>query len=145
VDQASPSPHGAHILTVMEESARPPAYAWDWFARQRLLWRNVRKRLAVGGHPSAGRYRTAETKSDVMALIRRDKTAVTSYIEKNFNVSAANAMESYEDISGVIVDGMMMRDEPIQRYLDSSHRRGELSKRLSVSDMFDFTLLRSLQ
>ena len=82
---------------------------------------------------------------DVMGIMRRDKAAVTAYIEKNFNVSAANAMESYEDISGVIVDGMMLRDEPIQKYLDSSHARGELSKRLVVGDMFDFTLLRSLK
>jgi hypothetical protein len=82
---------------------------------------------------------------DVMAAMRRDKSAVTSYIERNFNVSAANAKESYEDISGVIVDGMMMRDEPIQKYLDSSYARGELSKRLSASDMFDFTLLRSIK
>ena len=82
---------------------------------------------------------------DVMAVMRRDKAAVISYIEKNFNVSAANAMESYDDISGVMVDGMMMRDEPIQKYLDSSHARGELTKRLSASDLFDFTLLRSLR
>ncbi|HEX2229130.1 MAG TPA: ABC transporter substrate-binding protein [Candidatus Binatia bacterium] len=82
---------------------------------------------------------------DVMAAMRRDKPAVTSYIERNFNVSAANARESYEDISGVIVDGMMMSDEPIQKYLDSSYARGELSKRLSVNDMFDFTLLRTLK
>jgi ABC-type nitrate/sulfonate/bicarbonate transport system substrate-binding protein len=82
---------------------------------------------------------------DVLALIRRDKAAVVSYIEKNFNVSQANATESYEDISGVIVDAMMLRDEPIQKYLDSSHARGELSKRLLVSDMFDFTLLRNLK
>jgi ABC-type nitrate/sulfonate/bicarbonate transport system substrate-binding protein len=82
---------------------------------------------------------------DVMGLMRRDKAAVTGYIEKTFNVSAANAMESYEDISGVIVDGMILRDDPIQKYLDSSHARGELSKRLMVGDMFDFTLLRSLK
>jgi ABC-type nitrate/sulfonate/bicarbonate transport system substrate-binding protein len=82
---------------------------------------------------------------DVMTLMRRDKAAVTSYIEKNFSVSAANAAQSYDDISGVIVDGMMLHDEPIQKYLDSSHARGELSKRLMVSDMFDFTLLRSLK
>lgn len=59
-------------LARVERSARPPAYAWDWFARQRLLWRRVRQRLAVGGHPSASRYRATETKSDVMALLRAE-------------------------------------------------------------------------
>jgi NitT/TauT family transport system substrate-binding protein len=82
---------------------------------------------------------------DVMAVMRRDKAAIVAYIEKNFKVSAANAMESYDDISGVIVDRMMLPDEPIQKYLDSSHARGELSRRLTVGDMFDFSLLRSLK
>jgi hypothetical protein len=50
----------------------PPAYAWDWFARQRLPWREVRSRLASSGSPTAARYATVETKSDVMALLRAD-------------------------------------------------------------------------
>jgi hypothetical protein len=50
----------------------PPAYAWDWFARQRLPWREVRSRLVSGGSPAAARYAAVETKSDVMALLRAD-------------------------------------------------------------------------
>jgi ABC-type nitrate/sulfonate/bicarbonate transport system substrate-binding protein len=82
---------------------------------------------------------------DVTAAIRRDKTAVVSYIEKNFKVSTANATESYEDIAGVMVDGLMLRDDQIQRYLDTSHARGEIPKRLMVAEMFDFSPLRSLK
>ena len=82
---------------------------------------------------------------DVTAVIRRDKAAVVSYIEKNFQVSAANANESYDDINGVIVDGLMLRDEQIQKYLDTSHARGEIPKRLTVAEMFDFSLLRNLK
>lgn len=82
---------------------------------------------------------------DVVAAIRRDKQGVVGYIAKNFNVSMANATESYEDISGVIVDSMTMRDEFIQKYLDGSHQRGELPKPLTASEMFDFSLLRSLK
>jgi ABC-type nitrate/sulfonate/bicarbonate transport system substrate-binding protein len=82
---------------------------------------------------------------EVMAAIRRDKTTVVSYIERNFKVSAANATASYEDIIGVMVDGLLLRDDPIQKYLDSSFARGEIVKRLTVSDVFDFSLLRSLQ
>lgn len=82
---------------------------------------------------------------DVTALMRRDKAKVISYIEKNFKVSQANATQSYEEIIGVMVDGLMLRDEPIQKYLDMSYARGELPKRLTVADMFDFTLLRSLK
>jgi hypothetical protein len=44
-----------------------------------------------------------------------------------------------------MVEGMTLRDEPIQKYLDSSHARGELAKRLTAGEMFDFSLLRSLK
>ena len=29
------------------DGTAPPAYAWDWFGRQRLLWREVRDRLSL--------------------------------------------------------------------------------------------------
>jgi NitT/TauT family transport system substrate-binding protein len=82
---------------------------------------------------------------DVTAAIRRDKAAVAAYIEKNFKVSAANAAQSYDDIMGVMVDGLILREDSIQKYLDSSHARGELPKRLTVDDLFDFSLLRALK
>ncbi len=65
---------------------------------------------------------------DVTAVIRRDKPAVVSYIEKNFKVSPANASSSYDDIIGVMVDSLMLSDKQIQEYLDGSHQRGELPK-----------------
>jgi ABC-type nitrate/sulfonate/bicarbonate transport system substrate-binding protein len=82
---------------------------------------------------------------DVTVAIRRDKAAVVSYIEKNFKVSTANANESYEDITGVMVDGLLLGDDQIQKYLDTSQARGEIPKRLTVGEMFDFSLLRSLK
>ena len=53
----------------------PPAYAWNWFARQRLLWREVRTRLAVVAAPLAARYTTLETRPDVVAQLRVDYPA----------------------------------------------------------------------
>ena len=82
---------------------------------------------------------------EVMGVIRREKAAVVGYIERNFKVSAANANESYEDITGVMVDGLLLRDDQIQQYLDASYARGEIAKRLAVGDLFDFSLLRSLK
>jgi NitT/TauT family transport system substrate-binding protein len=82
---------------------------------------------------------------DVIAAIKREKSAVVSYIEKNFKVSAANANESYEDIMGVMVEPLLLRDEQIQKYLDGSHARGEIPKRITSAEMFDFTLLRGLK
>lgn len=82
---------------------------------------------------------------DVVAAMRRDRAGVISYIEKDFKVTTANATESYEDIMGVTVDNLMLRDEQIQKYLDNSLARGEIAKRLTVNEMFDFSLLRSLK
>ena len=81
---------------------------------------------------------------DVTAIVRRDKPAVVSYIEKNFKVSTANAASSYDDIAGVMVDSLMLGQKQIQEYLDGSYQRGELPKPINASEMFDFSLLRSL-
>ena len=50
----------------------PPAYAWDWFARQRLLWREVQSRLVGAAAPAAIRYRGVDSRSKVLALLRTD-------------------------------------------------------------------------
>lgn len=50
----------------------PPAYAWDWFARQRLLWRESRSRLARPESPAARRYGGVESRAEVVALLRAD-------------------------------------------------------------------------
>lgn len=50
----------------------PPAYAWDWFARQKLLWRAARSRLAASASPLASRYATVEDRRDVLPLLRAD-------------------------------------------------------------------------
>ena len=82
---------------------------------------------------------------DVVAVMRRDRVGVISYIEKDFKVSPANATESYEDIMGVTMDNLMLRDDQIQKYLDNSLARGEIGRRLTVAEMFDFSFLRSLK
>jgi hypothetical protein len=50
----------------------PPAYAWDWFARQRLLWREARSRLTAAAAPAASRYHAVDTRAEVIALLRAD-------------------------------------------------------------------------
>ena len=50
----------------------PPAYAWDWFTRQRLLWREVRARLARASAPAAMRYGMVESRGEVIAMLRAD-------------------------------------------------------------------------
>lgn len=50
----------------------PPAYAWDWVARQRLVWREARSRLAAREDPQGARYRLVSAKPDVLPLLRTD-------------------------------------------------------------------------
>lgn len=50
----------------------PPAYAWDWFARQPLLWRESRSCLARTPAPAASRYAAVETRGEVVTLLRAD-------------------------------------------------------------------------
>lgn len=53
-------------------SSSPPVYAWSWLARQTLLWREVRGRLAGADAPAAPRYADAGTRPEVIALLRED-------------------------------------------------------------------------
>lgn len=56
----------------MMSTSPPPAYAWDWFARQRLLWREARQRLAALEGPTQQRYGLVSAKADVLARLRAD-------------------------------------------------------------------------
>ena len=82
---------------------------------------------------------------EVAATIRRDKAGVVNYIEKNFKVTPSVAAEAYEDINGVIVEGLVMPEEQLKGYLDKASSRGEIAKPLAVGDAFDLSLIRSLK
>ena len=52
--------------------ASPPRHAWDWFARQRLLWRGVHKDLAAQDPPVGPRYALVDARTDVVGHLRSD-------------------------------------------------------------------------
>ena len=58
------------------EVTSPPGHAWDWFARQRLLWREARARIIAAadhvGPDVAERYRSMDARPDVVTMLRRD-------------------------------------------------------------------------
>lgn len=66
------SGRGGPLDSTAMSASPPPAYAWDWFARQRLLWREARQRLAAEQGPSRQRYGLVSAKSDVLARLRAD-------------------------------------------------------------------------
>jgi hypothetical protein len=59
----------------------PPAYAWDWVARQRLLWREARSRLAASSGPEGPRYQAVIDRADVLACLRADYPGVPAVRE----------------------------------------------------------------
>jgi len=50
----------------------PPAYAWDWFGRQRLLWHYARLSLIAADQPSdlILRYSATDARNDTLKLLR---------------------------------------------------------------------------
>ncbi len=85
------------------------------------------------------------TMRDVVTTIRRDKSGVVSYIEKSFKVTPGVAAEAYEDINGVLVENLLMPDEQLKSYVEKASSRGEIPKPLSMSDVFDLSLLKNLK
>jgi hypothetical protein len=66
VADSSPSPSPSPATS-------PPTFAWDWFARQRLPWREVHRRLTTDPRTTiARRYAPLDARSDVVALLRAD-------------------------------------------------------------------------
>jgi hypothetical protein len=41
-------------------SPAPPAYAWDWVARQRVVWQEIRRRLIVSDTPTSASVRPGD-------------------------------------------------------------------------------------
>ena len=79
---------------------------------------------------------------EVLRVIRQDRPAVVAYIRENFKVSQGVDEEAYEDINGVLIEGMRMEENQIRNYLEGAYKRGELNKPLTVSEVIDYSLLR---
>jgi hypothetical protein len=79
-------------------TASPPGYAWDWIARQRLLWRAARSRLAASNGPEGPRYRTVIDRGDVLACLRADYLGVPAVRETLHAVIAEVAFGGRTDV-----------------------------------------------
>lgn len=83
---------------------------------------------------------------DTLKSIRQDKAGAVGYIQQNWQVPADVAGESYEDITGVMVDDVVMPEERIKVFLDRAQSRGELgNKPLAPGDIFDYSIARGLK
>jgi ABC-type nitrate/sulfonate/bicarbonate transport system substrate-binding protein len=82
---------------------------------------------------------------DALAIMRRDKPGLVAYIEAQFKVSPAVAAEAYDDINGIMVDNLVMPEEPIKKFLEAMHSRGDIPRSLTPADAFDFALVKTLK
>ena len=77
--------------------------------------------------------------------IRQDRAGTVEYIRQSFKVSEKIADNSYNEIREVMLDDMIMPEERLRKAIDGPYARGEGEKSLPMSDIVDYSILRSLR
>jgi ABC-type nitrate/sulfonate/bicarbonate transport system substrate-binding protein len=80
-----------------------------------------------------------------LRLIRQDRAGVVEYIRKSFSVAQRVAEESYADLIGVMLPDMIWPEDKFKSYLESGYVRTDGSKAISVGDIVDYSVLRTLK
>jgi hypothetical protein len=94
----------------------------------------------------SGRIKNAlKAMIESLRMIRQDKKGVLAYIQKTFNVDAGVAEEAYDDIIGVMLDDMYMPESALKKYLETAYARGDIAKAMTVNEIVDYSLLRSVK
>ncbi|HWH80202.1 MAG TPA: ABC transporter substrate-binding protein [Candidatus Binatus sp.] len=82
---------------------------------------------------------------DAYRRIRQERAATIEYIRQSFKVSEKIAENSYNEIREVMLDDMIMPEERLKKAIDGPYARGEGEKRAPISEMVDYSILRSLR
>lgn len=83
---------------------------------------------------------------DTLKNIRQDRPGAVAYIQRGWQVPAEVAGEAYDDITGVMVDDLVMPEDRVHIFLERAQSRGELGKKpLALGDIFDYSLARGLK
>jgi NitT/TauT family transport system substrate-binding protein len=82
---------------------------------------------------------------EAIKSIRQDRKTVIAYIMQNFGVDQGVAEEAYDDISGVLLDDMIMSESGLNKYLEMIYGRGETNKPLTVNEIVDYSFLKSVK
>jgi NitT/TauT family transport system substrate-binding protein len=77
--------------------------------------------------------------------IKQDRTGSIEYIRQSFKVSEKIAENSYNEIREVMLDDMIMPEDRLKKALDGPYARSEGEKSVSVSEVADYSILRSLR
>jgi ABC-type nitrate/sulfonate/bicarbonate transport system substrate-binding protein len=77
--------------------------------------------------------------------IKQDRAGSIEYIRQSFKVSDKIAENSYNEIREVMLDDMIMPEDRLKKALDGPYARGEGEKSVSVNEVADYSILRSLR
>jgi NitT/TauT family transport system substrate-binding protein len=77
--------------------------------------------------------------------IKQDRSGTVDYIRQSFKVSERIAENSYNEIREVMLDDMIMPEERLQKALEGPYSRSEGEKSLSINEVVDYSILRSLR
>ncbi len=77
--------------------------------------------------------------------IKQDRSGTVDYIRQSFKVSERIAENSYNEIREVMLDDMIMPEERLQKALEGPYSRSESEKSLSINEVVDYSILRSLR
>jgi ABC-type nitrate/sulfonate/bicarbonate transport system substrate-binding protein len=83
---------------------------------------------------------------ETLRSVRQDRQSVIAYIQQGWQVAPGVAEQAYEEITGVMVDDLVMPEERVNIFLERAQSRGELGKKaLLMSEIFDYSLARGLK
>jgi sulfonate transport system substrate-binding protein len=77
--------------------------------------------------------------------IKQDRPGTIDYIRQSFKVNDRIAENSYNEIREVMLDDMIMPEERLKKALDGPYARSEGEKSLSINEVVDYSILRSLR
>lgn len=88
---------------------------------------------------------TLKAMLDSFRRIKQDRRGTIEYIQQSFKVNSKIAENSYNEITEVMLDNLIMPEDRLKKAMDSPYARGEGEKSVSVNDVVDYSILRSLR
>jgi NitT/TauT family transport system substrate-binding protein len=88
---------------------------------------------------------TLKAMLDSFRRIKQDRRGTIEYIQQSFKVNSKIAENSYHEITEVMLDNLIMPEDRLKKAMDSPYARGEGEKSVSVNDVVDYSILRSLR
>jgi sulfonate transport system substrate-binding protein len=77
--------------------------------------------------------------------IKQDRPGTIDYIRQSFKVNERIAENSYNEIREVMLDDMIMPEDRLKKALQGPYARSEGEKSLSINEVVDYSILRSLR